>query len=208
MSESSPAEKTPRKRGRPRAFKSDAALDAALKTFWRRGFDGTSLDDLTTAMDLNRPSVYAAFGNKDELYEAAVDRYVATIGAGYLAAFTGRRPLAKELGEFYAAVIDVVTGRHGPLGCVVACTMPAQAGVSKRARDPLANVLRTLDGAGQARVEAAVRAGELPRATDSKALAEVVTSGMLSISLRARAGASRRDLMRIARTFVAMVAAS
>ncbi len=157
-------------------------------------------------MNLNRPSVYAAFGNKDELYAAAVNRYVATIGAGYLAAFTGRRSLAHELGEFYAAVIDVVTGRHGPLGCVVACTLPAQAGVSRQARDQLANVVRRLDASDQVRIEAAVAAGELPRSTDPKALAEVVTSGMLSISLRARGGASRRDLSRLARTFVTMVA--
>src|SRR5689334_12962468 len=63
-------------RGRPRAFDLNHALDAALNVFWRKGYEGTSLPDLTKAMGINRPSLYAAFGNKEELFRRAVERYV------------------------------------------------------------------------------------------------------------------------------------
>src|SRR3954463_3624794 len=63
-------------RGRPRKFDADQALDAALAVFWRKGYEGASLPDLTEAMGINRPSLYAAFGNKEELFRRAVDRYV------------------------------------------------------------------------------------------------------------------------------------
>src|SRR3954451_10999173 len=71
-----PAAEPAPKRGRPRAFDPDAALDAALAVFWRKGFEGTSLPDLTEAMGINRPSLYAAFGNKEELFRKALDRYL------------------------------------------------------------------------------------------------------------------------------------
>jgi AcrR family transcriptional regulator len=61
--------------GRPRSFDVDEALDQALNVFWRKGFEGTSLPDLTTAMGINRPSLYAAFGNKESLFRKAVERY-------------------------------------------------------------------------------------------------------------------------------------
>jgi len=194
-------------RGRPREFQRDEALDAALATFWERGFAGASLEHLTTAMDINRPSLYGAFGDKEHLYAASVDRYVATIGQSYFAPLAPGVPLAAGLTGFFDAVIDVVTGKHGPLGCVVACTLPAEAGISAAARDQLARVLAQLDDALRARLRAAQAAGEIARGRDVRALAEVATSGMLSISIRARAGAGRRELRRLARSFVELITA-
>src|SRR3954465_13916988 len=71
--------------GRPRTFDADKALDKALHVFWRKGFEGASLPDLTKAMGINRPSMYAAFGNKEQLFRKALDRY-ATGPAGYVCA--------------------------------------------------------------------------------------------------------------------------
>ncbi len=203
---STPAQSPPRRRGRPRKFEHAAALDAALRTFWTRGYGGTSLDDLTAAMGMNRPSIYAAFGNKDAVYAAAVEHYVATIGARYVEPLADARLVTALMG-FYRNVVDVVTGRHGPLGCIVACTLPAEAGTSAAARRQLANVLGRVDRAIHTRLVAARRAGELPPDADLGALAQAVTSGMLAISIRARAGASRAELFRLARSFVRMVAA-
>lgn len=193
------------RRGRPRKFQHAAALDAALTTFWSKGFAGTSLDDLATAMNMNRPSIYAAFGNKDALYAAAVEHYVQTLGRAFLEPLNRGRTLAADLDGFYASVMDVVTGSHGPLGCIVACTLPAEAETSPAARELLASALERIDEAVRRRLARAVEQGELARDTDLRTQAQLVTSGMIALSLRARSGASKRDLKRLARSFVAAV---
>lgn len=197
------SEKKPRRpRGRPRAYDQGTALDAALRMFWTKGYSATSLDDLTDAMQMSRPSVYAGFGNKKAVYEAAVGHYVATIGSRTMKPLAEEPTLRAGLLGFYAAVIDVVTGRHGPLGCIVACTMPAEAGDSPQARQHLAQVLAGLDAAMLARMRAAQAAGEVANETDTATLAQMATSLMLALSIRARAGTSRRALTRLARDFV------
>jgi len=199
-------EKDRRPRGRPRAYDEGTALDAALKTFWGKGYGGTSVDDLAAEMNMSKPSVYAAFGNKQAVYEAAVNHYVATIGSGYLKPLMERPTLREGLLGLYSAQVDVVTGKHGPLGCVVACTLPAEAGDSPEARNLLSEVIAQLDSAIGTRIRAAQAAGELPKDADPATMAQVVTSGMLSLSIRARAGSSRRALTKLARVFVDMVA--
>lgn len=193
------------RRGRPRTYEAGAALDAALKVFWTRGYGGTSVDALTAAMGMSKPSVYAAFGNKQAVYEATVTHYVATIGSGYLQPLRTQPTLRDGLLGFYAAVIDVVTGKHGPLGCVVACTLPAEAGDSEAARGLLSAVVAQLDGAIVARLRAARAAGELPKRADVALLAQLITSGMFAISIRARSGTPRRALTKLAHGFVDLV---
>jgi AcrR family transcriptional regulator len=195
-----------RGRGRPRAYEPGPALDAALGVFWTKGYGATSLDDLTTAMAMSRPSVYAAFGNKQAIYQAAVDHYVATIGSRFLKPLAEEATLRAGLLGFYLAVIDSVTGKYGPLGCIVACTMPAEAGHSPQARKHQATVLAQLDAALLARMHAAHTAGEIPAGADAATLAQVATSGMLALSIRARSGAPRRGLLELARTFVDLIA--
>ena len=199
---SRPDETPCRPRGRPRAYDAGTALDAALKIFWARGYSGTSVDDLTAAMKMSKPSVYAAFGNKQAVYEAAVHHYVATIGSGYLKPLVAEPTLLEGLLGFYAAVIEVVTGKHGPLGCVVACTLPAEAGDSKEAQQLLSTVFAQLDGAIVARLRKAQAAGELAKDADAMLLGQIVTSGMFALSIRARSGANRRVLTKLARGFV------
>lgn len=203
---STPVEGTRRPRGRPRAYDEGRALDCALKTFWAKGYGGTSVDDLAAAMAMSKPSIYAAFGNKQAVYEAAVKHYVATIGGCYFQPLAEKPTLREGLLGFYAAQIDVVTGKHGPLGCVVACTLPAEAGDSPEARGLLSDVIAQLDAAISARIRAAQAAGEVPKDTDPAAMAQMITSGMFSLSIRARAGANRRSLARLARAFVDLVA--
>lgn len=195
-----------RKRGRPAEFDRETALDAALETFWRRGYGGASLDELTAAMGINRPSLYGAFGNKEQLYAASVDHYVAKIGASYLAPLASPK-IARALRGFFDAMIDGVTGKYGPRGCVVACTMPAEAGVSTAAQAQLAAVLARIDGAWIARLAAAQAAGEIAKRRDVRVLGQLVASGMLALSIRARAGASKRTLRAIADEIVSAVLA-
>ncbi|MDX2168117.1 MAG: TetR/AcrR family transcriptional regulator [Deltaproteobacteria bacterium] len=205
MPTSAPPDARPaRRRGRPRQFDYDQALDAALQTFWHRGYAATSLDHLTAAMRLNRPSVYAAFGNKEAIYAAAIQRYVAVAGRETLQALARPR-LRDALAGFLAAIIDTATGRYGPNGCAICCTLPAEAGHSEAARRQLAEAIAQLDGAIQARLRAAVAARELAAAADVASLAQLVTGVAFSLSIRARAGTPRRELGRIARALVGLV---
>lgn len=198
--------KVRRSRGRPRAYDRDRALATALDVFWRRGFSGTSLDHLTAAMEMSRPSLYAAFGNKRALYDAAVAHYVDSIGGKFFAALAAAPTFHAGVVAFFDAVIDVVTGAHGPLGCIVACTLPAEAGASTAAKRLLADILATLDKGLLKAVDAAVRNGELAADTDRRTTAEVITSQMLALSIRARAGADKKSLRRQARAAADQIA--
>ena len=100
--------------GRPREFDIDQALDQALQVFWRKGFDGASLPDLTRAMGINRPSLYAAFGNKEALFRKAIDRYVAG-SAAYLHAALQEPTARAAVERLLHGNIDLITA--GPRGC-------------------------------------------------------------------------------------------
>ncbi len=195
----------PRGRGRPRKFEQGAALDAALQTFWTKGYRGASMDDLTSSMSMNKPSLYAAFGDKEELYLAAIDHYVATIGRDFLAPLSSGKSLHESLSGFFARVIDTVTGAHGPLGCAIACTLPAETMESAEIQGKLAALVDEIDDAVHARLRAAQKVGELSPDADPLALAQLVVGTMFSCAIRARAGADRRTLKRITRALITMI---
>src|SRR5437763_11691981 len=103
--------------GRPRAFDVDAALAQALRVFWAKGYEGASLADLTEAMGINRPSLYAAFGNKEELFRRALDLYAHGPASAYRRALeepTARRVVARML----CATVEMTTDPANPPGCL------------------------------------------------------------------------------------------
>src|SRR5437762_10822949 len=105
-------------RGRPREFDTEQALDAALEVFWRKGYEGASLPDLTEAMGINRPSLYAAFGNKEELFRTVVTRYVEGPAAFVREAL--EEPTARGVAErLLSAAVDLVTDPRNPRGCLL-----------------------------------------------------------------------------------------
>src|SRR5271165_4690093 len=104
--------------GRTRQFDVDEALDRALEVFWARGYEGATLPDLTSAMGINRPSLYAAFGNKEELFRKVLDRY-AKGPACYLREAL-EEPRARGVAErLLNGTIDAVTDRKNPRGCLM-----------------------------------------------------------------------------------------
>src|SRR5437870_13127396 len=104
--------------GRPRSFDADEALDRALRVFWRKGYGGTSLPDLTKAMRINRPSLYAAFGNKEALFRQVVDRYES--GPARYAREALALPTAREVvGRLLEGAVDLQTDRQNPGGCLM-----------------------------------------------------------------------------------------
>ncbi|MFM2042952.1 MAG: hypothetical protein RLY86_1528 [Pseudomonadota bacterium] len=190
-------------RGRPRAFDPDAALDRALDLFWRNGYDGTSLADLTRAMGINRPSLYAAYGDKRALFQKALDRYM----AGPCALVARAVVEAPTAIAAVRALLMSITGSDacadGPRGCLLVhgalCggeeTGEIQAELTRRR----AEMERLL----QARLDGALATGELPAGTDTGALARFYAAVQQGIAVQAKAGARPEDLCGVVRIALA-----
>jgi AcrR family transcriptional regulator len=185
--------------GRPRTFCLDEALDVALKVFWRKGYEGTSIDDLTEAMGINRPSLYCAFGNKEQLFRKALDRYLG--GAGALYAEAVGQPTARAVAErFLAGTADHLTDPEHPPGCLA-----VQGALScGEAADPIRRELNARRAAAEAtlrdRFERAKAEGDLSPDEDPADLARYLATVAQGMAVQAAGGASRDELRRVAET--------
>jgi AcrR family transcriptional regulator len=182
--------------GRPREFDVDEALGRALDVFWRQGYEGTSLSDLTEAMGINRPSLYTAFGNKEQLFAQVVDRYLN--GPAAYAAAALRLPRARDVVEALAyGAIELTADSRGCLNvrCAQACGPEAdsirQAAVERRKAD---------EAALRRRLERARASGDLPPDASPADLARLVTTLTDGIAVQAASGASRSQLRRVVDT--------
>lgn len=182
--------------GRHREFDPEQALDAALKLFWRKGYEGTSVSDLSVATGVAAPGLYAAFGNKQALFLKALDRYQA-VHMGYVDDALAQ-PSARGLVERYLRRnVDALTGRQHPPGCLglngaLACSDDAESirrELIKRRVAGEAQMARRL-----ARFESA---GGLPPQTSAKDLARYVSTVSQGLAVHAKGGASREQLQRI-----------
>jgi AcrR family transcriptional regulator len=184
-------------RGRPRAFDADRVLDKALKVFWRKGYEGASMPELTAAMGINRPSLYAAFGNKEELFRKAVERYVSGPAAYVRAALDA--PTARAVIErLLAGAIDLMTDPRNPRGCLIV----QGALACGKAADPVRQELVACRAAGQEalrrRFIRAKSGGDLRGNVDPADLARFVLAVVYGMSVQASSGAGRRELRRLA----------
>jgi AcrR family transcriptional regulator len=182
--------------GRPREFDTDRALDRALKVFWRRGYEGASLPELTKAMRISRPSLYAAFGNKEALFRQAIDRYVDGPGAAVRDALS--EPTARAVVErVFRAGVEMLADSRNPRGCflvqgALACGDTADClrrEMAKR-RDEFVIALRE-------RFERAIAEGDLTSDADPGDLARFVATVLHGMSVQASTGARRHELERV-----------
>lgn len=182
-------------RGRPRSFDRDEALERAMEVFWKQGFEGASLNDLTDAMGINPPSLYAAFGDKERLFLEAVERYEAKRGdeCPYAEAPTAREAIEQLL--TYAAT--KFTHASGPRGCLMVMAATTSSASSPRLQAALAQRRAGSRACLKARLDQGLAKGELPRGTDTGALADFYHAILAGMSLQARDGASRKTLKAI-----------
>src|SRR6267154_3085880 len=182
--------------GRPRAFDMDQALERALQVFWRKGYEGTSLTDLTEAMGINPPSLYAAFGNKEGLFHKAVERYVAERGKFWAEAMN--EPTARAAVErLMRHSADFLTDKCNPGGCLLvqgALSCSDQATPVKRA---LASRRATGEARLRDRFERAKSDGDLPAEVDPTDLARYVMTMMEGMAIQAASGTTREALQRV-----------
>ncbi|MEV6103240.1 TetR/AcrR family transcriptional regulator [Streptomyces sp. NPDC051940] len=184
------------KRGRPRSFDREAALDQAVRLFWSQGYEATSISDLTKALGIGAPSLYAAFGDKKALFDEVVEAYGIRYG-GFMARALTQEPTAKRaVARLLHEAADEHTRDGRPRGCMLLC-----AGENTNTAD-VAERLRRLRARNAAvfeqRIRVDVEAGELPADTDPVALAMYTVSVMQGMSQSARDGASRQELERVA----------
>jgi AcrR family transcriptional regulator len=178
--------------GRPREFDTDAVLETAMELFWEHGFEGVSISDLTDATGINRRSLYAAFGTKEELFRCAVRRYLD--GPGGFVAAALQQPRARDVATTMVhGAADSYTDPDRPRGCLLVHGALAAGGDADAVRVDLAQQRDAGIKALAHRFDEAQAAGELP-GVDTLVLARWINSVCQGFSVQARSGATRDEL--------------
>jgi len=184
-------------RGRPRLFDIDQALDQALKVFWRKGYEGTSLLDLTKAMGINRPSLYAAFGNKASLFRKVLDRY--NTGPGNYLCDDINQPTARAVAQkLLQQAVQHLTNPAHPRGCLAVQGALACGDDADCMRKELIHHRESLVTALRHRFQHAKREHDLPKHSNPADLARYLATILHGLSVQASGGASRKDLQIVA----------
>jgi AcrR family transcriptional regulator len=190
-------------RGRPRSFDRHSALARAMEVFWAKGYDGASMADLTLAMGIASPSLYAAFGSKEELFRQALELYNTSEGSEIWGVVATAATAFQAVEGFLMQSARVLTRSDKPQGCLVVLS-------ALHATETSATVRRELMGMRQknvadlaARLKRAVAAGEISPDADVNAIAAYYVTVQQGMSIQARDGGSRRMLEAIARAALA-----
>lgn len=192
--------------GRKRSFDKDEALDKAMRVFWDNGFAGTSLSDLTDALGINKPSLYAAFGNKEQLFDAALNHYIDHYGSPLMQHLKEelKQPLSQRLENYLLAVIEKNFNDGLPKGCFVvnSCCDSGGTNTVDNARSTRQDL-----GAGAEKALENIflleeQNGQLPKGINAAEMTAYVLSLMYGLSIMARRGKSRQALHAIAKTAI------
>jgi AcrR family transcriptional regulator len=185
-----------RKTGRPLSFDRDAALEKAMLTFWRYGYETTTIVELTTAMRITAPSLYTAFGDKKRLFLEAAHRYAGDPEA--MAQAIDSAPSAYAAArEMLTAAAIAYTGDATPPGCLLASATASCSAASADIQSAIADIRSSIAGWLRARVDRDIASGVLPPETDAAALAGLVMTVTQGMSTLARDGTPRACLLAI-----------
>jgi TetR/AcrR family transcriptional regulator, copper-responsive repressor len=195
----------PRRPGRPRAYDPERALEQVTQAFWLSGLSGTSLDDLVAATAMNRPSLYAAFGDKKGAYLKALSHWN-NAGQALLEDALAAEHLSDALLNTYRGSLSLYIGKDKPArGCFMLSTATVEATTDPEVRALLREGIRRVDQAFEARIRRAINEGELGADTDATLLAQLASSVLHALAVRARAGVPRAQLEALARAGAAFV---
>jgi AcrR family transcriptional regulator len=196
-------------RGRPRAYNREMVIERALQAFWRNGFSPTSLGDLVDATGINHPSLYAGFGDKEQIYLIALERFRDMMRARLQQALTSRGEedtVADAVNRYSCEVVEIYLGNSNEaLGCAVFCTALSETTNCEAIREMLAKTLQALNGILEAYLARAYEKGLLDSEFNCVALARLLAATHHSLAVRARAGQSKRELLRVVSAAVGLV---
>ncbi len=188
--------------GRPRTFCKDDALDRAMEVFWRKGFEGASICDLTSAMGVNPPSLYAAFGNKEALFGQALERYAQTHSAAIRETLDA--PRARDgIAALLRGTAHALTDTCNPSGCLFVQGLSGAGEHATRIREMMNAKRAACEKDIADRLRRAKKEGELAPGADPLALARFFSTVVQGMAVQASGGASRKELERVAETALA-----
>ncbi|AKR43792.1 TetR/AcrR family transcriptional regulator [Methylophilus sp. TWE2] len=188
---------TKKARGRPRVFDPDEALDKALQIFWNRGYEGTSLAELTETLGVNKPSLYAAFGNKEELFMKALSKY--TTGPVAFVRDVVNEPTARAVAQrFLYEAAEFLTQPSHPKGCMVVQGALSGGESAEMVKKVLIQYRAAYEKLLTKRFEQAKSDGDLPSDASPQALAKYLATLHQGMSVQATSGASKEELLSIA----------
>lgn len=189
---------TKRPRGRPRRFDKAEALQLASEVFRRQGYAGTSIDNLTEAMRISKPSLYGTYGDKAQLYLLALEAFAERMGTAAAQALNHEEPLQAAIVRYLDSVLDIYfdDGDQG-LGCLIMSTAATEAPCQPTVRDFLADVLARADDIVARRIQKERGVSKSKLSHSDIALARIVTGILISLGTRARSGESREELHKV-----------
>ena len=196
-----PAAKPSRKpRGRPLSFDRDTALETAMHVFWERGYEAASISDLTSAMGITPPSLYTAFGDKEQLFLEAIERYALGYGSAGARALIEEPSARGAIERWLTEAANELTQPCHPKGCMVVMAATNCSAAAERVQDAL--LLRRTEAIASVgrRIQGGIDDGELPGDTDAKGLANFYATIYQGMSMQAKDGATHESLMATVRT--------
>jgi TetR/AcrR family transcriptional regulator, copper-responsive repressor len=185
------------RRGRPRRYDREASLKAIMNLFWRKGYSATSLDELSEATGMGRPSLYQAFGNKEDMYVEALAFFITRMAQSAEKAFGEHQDIKEAIKQFYFRMLDIYFEDSSELGCLVFCTAVSETNNYPKIRSVLQDTIDKIGIALEHRIILAKESGQLREDVDHKAKAILAQAILQHLAIRARAGESKQSLYNV-----------
>jgi AcrR family transcriptional regulator len=182
-------------KGRPRSFDEDQAIDAAMRVFWEKSFEGTTMTDLTDATGLSRSSIHAAFGSKEGLFLKAVERYRSE-QMGHIPKALAEPTLPRAIEALFRGMVNALSRPGNPKGCLSIHGALACGTDGELVTHVMAKWRRSNENVIKERIQQAQREGELGRDVNAADYARYIATIMIGIGIQAVNGAGRAELTR------------